>query len=133
MAKEAGHDINYVAISGTFLTNTFNLHLGLLPTLAGHKRSPYWPPANLLADFAGGGLTAAFGIGAALFQRSQNGNLKFVQRGANLGGKGCIIDCSMVEGLAYLGTFVTMYKDVDYMWNMQYAFLEVRAHFIGGF
>uniref|UniRef100_A0A914EAQ2 Alpha-methylacyl-CoA racemase n=1 Tax=Acrobeloides nanus TaxID=290746 RepID=A0A914EAQ2_9BILA len=100
LAKEAGHDINYVAITG------------LMPTLAGHKRTPYWPPANLLADFAGGGLTAAFGIGAALFQRTQNG------------GKGCIIDCSMVEGLAYLGTFVSMYKDVDYMWNMDYAFFS---------
>ena len=30
----------------------------------------------------------------------------------------------MVEGLAYLGTFVSMYKDVDYMWNMDYAFFS---------
>lgn len=38
-----------------------------------------------------------------------------------LGGKGCIIDASMAEGLAYLGTFVTMYKDLDMLWNVPYA------------
>ncbi|KAH7699984.1 CoA-transferase family III, partial [Aphelenchoides avenae] len=97
LASSPGHDINYVALSG------------LMPTISGVNRKPYWPPANLLADFAGGGLTAAFGIAAALFQRTQNG------------GKGCIIDCSMTEGLAYLGSFVTMYQDLDLMWNNEYA------------
>ncbi|CAJ0933695.1 unnamed protein product, partial [Mesorhabditis belari] len=97
MSQEAGHDINYTAITG------------LLPTIAGHNRNPPWPPANLLADFAGGGLTAAFGIVAALLNRANNG------------GKGCIIDASMTEGLAYLGTFITMYKDVDMLWNQPYA------------
>ncbi|CAJ0583464.1 unnamed protein product, partial [Mesorhabditis spiculigera] len=96
MSQEAGHDINYAAITG------------LMPTLAGHNRRP-WPPANLLADFAGGGLTAAFGIVSALFNRNSNG------------GHGCIIDASMTEGMAYLGTFVTMYKDMDMLWNIPYA------------
>uniref|UniRef100_A0A914YU97 Uncharacterized protein n=1 Tax=Panagrolaimus superbus TaxID=310955 RepID=A0A914YU97_9BILA len=61
LSKVAGHDINYVALSG------------LLPTIAGYNRKPYWPPANLLADFAGGSLTTAFGIVAALVQRNSNG------------------------------------------------------------
>uniref|UniRef100_A0A183BL14 CoA transferase n=1 Tax=Globodera pallida TaxID=36090 RepID=A0A183BL14_GLOPA len=50
MSNKAGHDINFVAFSG------------LLPTIFGNSRaSPPWPPANLLADFAAGGLLAAFG------------------------------------------------------------------------
>ena len=60
---------------------------------------------NLLADFAGGGLTAAFGIVTALLNRERNG------------GNGCIIDNSMVEGLSYLGTFVRQYYDRDDLWK----------------
>uniref|UniRef100_A0A7E4W1K1 Alpha-methylacyl-CoA racemase n=1 Tax=Panagrellus redivivus TaxID=6233 RepID=A0A7E4W1K1_PANRE len=97
MSKVAGHDINYVAVSG------------LLPTIAGHNRTPYWPPANLLADFAGGALTAAFGVVSALFQRTNNG------------GKGVIIDASMVDGLAYLGSWITAFRDIDIFWNMPYG------------
>ncbi|KJH52268.1 hypothetical protein DICVIV_01596 [Dictyocaulus viviparus] len=41
--------------------------------LCGHQSRRPWPPANLLADFAGGGLTAAFGIVAALLKREKNG------------------------------------------------------------
>ncbi|NP_001167512.1 alpha-methylacyl-CoA racemase L homeolog isoform X1 [Xenopus laevis] len=78
-AKAAGHDINYVSISG------------LLSKL-GDKNSPT-PPLNLLADFAGGGLTCALGIVMSLFERTKSG-------------KGQVIDCSMVEGAAYLGSFV---------------------------
>ncbi|KAJ1356701.1 hypothetical protein KIN20_014441 [Parelaphostrongylus tenuis] len=59
LANEPGHDINYVSITG------------LLPTICGHNSSRPWPPANLLADFAGGGLTAAFGIVAALLKRGK--------------------------------------------------------------
>ena len=52
----AGHDINYLAVSGV---------LGLLGR-AGEK--PY-APGNLLADFAGGGLMCVVGILAALLNR----------------------------------------------------------------
>ena len=47
-------------------------------------------PINLLADFAGGGLSCAFGIVLALFERSHSG-------------KGQVIDANMVEGAAYIG------------------------------
>ncbi|VDM36907.1 unnamed protein product [Toxocara canis] len=102
MAPRAGHDINYVSLTG------------MQPTIAGHSphRLPYWPPANLLADFAGGGLSAAFGVAAALYHRHQNGGI------------GGVIDVSMVEGLAYLSTFITAYKDVDVMWNKPYAWFS---------
>ncbi|KAE9547159.1 hypothetical protein FO519_009629 [Halicephalobus sp. NKZ332] len=97
LSREAGHDINYVSLSG------------LLPIVAGHNRKPYWTPGNLLADFAGGGLTCAFGIMAALVQRNKSG------------GKGSVVDCSMVEGLAYLGNWITNYSDMDLFWHAPYA------------
>ncbi|MCJ1394997.1 hypothetical protein MMC18_007878 [Xylographa bjoerkii] len=78
-ANMAGHDINYLAVSG------------LLNQL-GRKGEPPHPPANILADFAGGGLTCAFGIMMALFARERTG-------------KGQIVDTSMVDGAAYLATF----------------------------
>lgn len=83
LAQEAGHDINYVAITGN-LWSISKLHRcrnlcwreqfqGLLPTISGHSCRRPTPPVNLLADFAGGGLTAAFGIVAALLKREKNG------------------------------------------------------------
>ena len=50
-------------------------------------------PINLLADFAGGGLTCAMGIMAALFERSKSG-------------LGQVIDANMVEGAAYVGSWI---------------------------
>ncbi|GMR46897.1 hypothetical protein PMAYCL1PPCAC_17092, partial [Pristionchus mayeri] len=97
LAQEAGHDINYTALSG------------VLPTIAGTRKQPPWPPANLLADFAGGGLTAAFGVVAALYHRTTNGN------------KGAVLDVSMTEGLAYLSTFISMYKELDHLWTTPFA------------
>ncbi|KAK2888170.1 alpha-methylacyl-CoA racemase isoform X2 [Channa argus] len=79
-ATAAGHDINYLAISG------------LLSRLGRRGEKPV-APLNLLADFAGGGLTCALGIVLALLERTKSG-------------KGQIIDASMVEGAAYVGSFV---------------------------
>ncbi|KAE8636547.1 hypothetical protein XENTR_v10003036 [Xenopus tropicalis] len=79
-AKSAGHDINYVSMSG------------LLSKLGVKNDSPT-PPLNLLADFAGGGLICALGIVMSLYERTMSG-------------KGQVIDCSMVEGAAYVGSFI---------------------------
>ncbi len=38
-----------------------------------------------------------------------------------LGGQGQIVDVSMTEGLAYLGSFVNFYKHIDQMWQEEYA------------
>ncbi|KAF6233901.1 hypothetical protein HO173_007731 [Letharia columbiana] len=78
-APMAGHDINYLAVSG------------LLSQL-GRANAPPSFPANIIADFAGGGLMCAFGILAALVSRTQTG-------------KGQIVEANMVDGSAYLGTF----------------------------
>ncbi len=71
-SQEAGHDINYVSISG------------LLGAMGPADRAPA-PPLNLVADFAGGSLVAAFGIVTALFERQNSGRGQFV-------------DASMVDG-----------------------------------
>uniref|UniRef100_A0A4X1TEG6 Alpha-methylacyl-CoA racemase n=1 Tax=Sus scrofa TaxID=9823 RepID=A0A4X1TEG6_PIG len=76
----AGHDINYLALSG------------VLSRIGRSGENPQ-PPMNLLADFGGGSLMCALGIMMALFERTRSG-------------KGQIIDASMVEGTAYLSSFL---------------------------
>ena len=79
-ASMAGHDINYLAVSGVL-------------SQLGRSSGPPYAPANILADFAGGGLTCAFGILMALVVRGKTG-------------KGQIVEANMVDGSAYLGTFM---------------------------
>ncbi|KAF3804509.1 Isopenicillin N epimerase component 2 [Colletotrichum gloeosporioides] len=76
----AGHDINYLAVSGL---------LGLL----GREGEKIQPPWNILADFAGGGAVLFQGVLMALLARERNG------------GKGQVVEANMVDGSAYLATF----------------------------
>ena len=78
----AGHDINYLAVSGVL-------------SQLGRKEGPPYPPANILADFAGGGLMCALGIIMALFHRTRTG-------------KGQIVESNMVDGSAYLASFMRL-------------------------
>ncbi|HCY05516.1 MAG TPA: carnitine dehydratase, partial [Gammaproteobacteria bacterium] len=55
MAQAAGHDINYISLSGV-------LHA------IGEPGSRPTPPLNLVGDFGGGGMLLAFGIVAALYE-----------------------------------------------------------------
>lgn len=76
MAKEAGHDINYIALSGA-------LHgIGR----AGEKPAI---PLNLVGDFGGGGLMLAYGMVCALLE-------------AKGSGKGQVVDAAMIDGAATL-------------------------------
>lgn len=79
-ANRAGHDINYIAISG-------------LLSMFGRKGEKPIAPVNFAADFAGGGLLCAFGICVALLERHRSG-------------KGQVVDCAMVEGSAYVGSWL---------------------------
>ncbi len=76
LAHDAGHDINYVAQTGA------------LHAMARHGEAPR-PPINLLGDYAGGGMTAAFGIACALVE-------------AKTSGEGQVIDAAMIDGVALL-------------------------------
>ncbi|XP_033019916.1 alpha-methylacyl-CoA racemase [Lacerta agilis] len=89
-AKLAGHDINYLAVSG------------VLSKLGRKDENPY-APINLLADFAGGGVMCAMGIIMALYERTKSG-------------KGQVIDTSMVEGTAYLSSFLWKSQTIG-LWN----------------
>uniref|UniRef100_A0A8B9J710 Alpha-methylacyl-CoA racemase n=1 Tax=Astyanax mexicanus TaxID=7994 RepID=A0A8B9J710_ASTMX len=75
---------------------------GLLSMLGRSSDKPY-APLNLVADFAGGGLTCALGIVLALLERSKSG-------------QGQIIDASMVEGAAYVGSFMWKSRSIG-LWN----------------
>lgn len=81
LAARAGHDINYVGMSGIL-------------SLLGRKDEKPTPPVNLLADMAGGGLLCAFGICTALLERHRSG-------------RGQIVDSSMTEGAAYVASWLT--------------------------
>jgi len=76
LAQAAGHDINYIAVSGA-------LH-GI-----GRAGEAPVPPLNLVGDFGGGGMYLAFGIACALFE-------------ARASGRGQVIDAAMSEGAAGL-------------------------------
>jgi alpha-methylacyl-CoA racemase len=76
LAQTAGHDINYIALSGA-------LHA------VGRRGEGPIPPLNLVGDFGGGGMMLAFGLVCGILEASRSG-------------KGQVIDCSMVEGAAAL-------------------------------
>ncbi|MDP3492562.1 MAG: CaiB/BaiF CoA-transferase family protein [Hyphomonadaceae bacterium] len=80
LAHRAGHDVNYIAITGA-------LHV------IGRKGEPPVIPQNLIGDFAGGGLMLAFGIMAGVFE-------------AKLSGRGQVVDAAMVDGAASLMTYL---------------------------
>lgn len=86
-AAMAGHDINYIAVSGV---------LGLLGR-AGAK--PY-APGNLLGDFAGGGGVCFTGILLAL-----------LARGVGAHGKGQVVEANMVDGSAYMASFPRLVRN----------------------
>lgn len=80
MSQMAGHDMNYIAMTGV-------LHM------LGQAGEKPQPPANLIGDFGGGGMLMALGILAALVERSGSG-------------KGQVVDAAMVDGAAQLANFI---------------------------
>ena len=80
LAQRAGHDLNYIALSGVLS--------GIGPAAG----APV-PPLNLVGDYGGGGMLLAVGVLAALLH---------VQRG----GTGQVIDAAMSEGAAQLGSVI---------------------------
>ncbi len=76
LAKTAGHDINYIAITGAL-------------DACGKKGEPAMAPQNLLGDFGGGSTYCAFGIVAALYERERSG-------------RGQVVDAAIVDGTVNL-------------------------------
>jgi alpha-methylacyl-CoA racemase len=87
-ANMAGHDINYIAISGAL-------------SAIGRRNEKPLAPINLLGDFAGGGMACALGILLALIERSRSG-------------RGQVIDAAMVDGAAYLAAFLYKFRSTGF-------------------
>ena len=76
LAPRAGHDINYIALTGI-------LHA------IGRKDEAPVPPLNLIGDFGGGGMLLGFGVACALIEAQRSG-------------RGQVVDAAMVEGASLL-------------------------------
>jgi alpha-methylacyl-CoA racemase len=78
LAQAAGHDLNYLALTGALAA-------------IGREGSKPTPPLNLAADFGGGALYLAFGVACAMLEAQRSG-------------KGQVVDAAMTEGAASLMT-----------------------------
>ncbi len=106
LANAAGHDINYIALSGV---------LGAI----GKKDTPPPPPLNLIGDFGGGGMLLALGVCAAL-------------NTVNKEGKGQVIDAAMTEGSALLMSMMYgMLNSGIWTDTRDSNLLDGAAHFYG--
>jgi len=78
LAQAAGHDLNYIALTG------------LLDAIGTADGGPL-PPLNLVGDYGGGALYLVFGVLAALFERQRSG-------------RGQVVDAAMVDGASSLAS-----------------------------
>ena len=103
-SQMAGHDIDYIALTGALHT-------------MGRKNEPPAPPLNLVGDFGGGALYLAFGLLAGIIE-------------AKSSGKGQVVDCAMIDGAASLMTMFYNMKGVG-MWSAERDsnLLDGGAHF----
>ncbi|KAJ5476109.1 hypothetical protein N7475_001838 [Penicillium sp. IBT 31633x] len=98
-ATMAGHDLNYLAVSGVLSMLGPSVRV---PPL-NHPLPPS-PPGNILADFAGGGLVCFMGIVLALFARVTTG-------------KGQVVEANMVDGVSYLATAPRISSKIPGQWD----------------
>ena len=103
-APLAGHDINYIALSGA------------LHTFGPKDGKPVFP-TNLVGDFGGGGMMLAFGVLAGILSAKSTG-------------KGQVIDCAMIDGASILNAMTYAMFDVG-MWQDRRGVnaLDGGAHF----
>lgn len=104
LAHAAGHDINYISVSGAL--HAFGR--------AGDKPTP---PINMIGDFGGGGMMLALGMVSALLH-------------AKTGGKGQVVDCAMTDGSAALMAMIFDFHNIG-QWQDQRGvnLLDTGAHF----
>lgn len=106
LSQTAGHDLNYIALTGA-------LHS------MGHADRPPAPPLNLVGDYGGGALYLALGVIAALFEAARSG-------------EGQVVDAAMVDGAASLMTTMYCLKSRG-QWRRerQANLIDGGAHFYG--
>ena len=104
LAKAAGHDINYISLTGALAA-------------IGRPGSPPVPPLNLIGDFGGGGMLLALGLVAALLESKESK-------------KGQVVDAAMTDGSALLMTMIYSMQSSG-MWktSMGSNLLDGGSHF----
>lgn len=104
LAHAAGHDINYIAVTGALAA-------------MGSAGTPAMPPLNLVGDFGGGSMFLAFGIMAALWERQSSG-------------RGQVIDAAIVDGVTSLMTmFAGLLPEGRISMNREHNLLAGAAPF----
>ena len=104
MAPLAGHDINYIALSGALHTY-------------GNQGSKPVPPVNAVGDFGGGGMMMAFGVLAAVLSAQKTG-------------RGQVVDCAMVDGAAILSAMTyTFFGNGQWKDERGVNILDTGSHF----
>lgn len=104
LAKAAGHDLNYVALTGA-------LHA------IGRTGEAPPVPLNLIGDYGGGGMLLAFGVVCAMLETQRSGH-------------GQVVDAAMTDGTALLSALIMGLK-AGGLWRNERAsnFLDGAAHF----
>jgi alpha-methylacyl-CoA racemase len=105
LAHAAGHDINYISVTGALAA-------------IGTSEKPV-PPLNLVGDFGGGALYLVVGVLAALLEASKSG-------------KGQVVDAAMCDGAASLmSMFFDLAASGRWVEGREQNFLDGGAHFYG--
>ena len=107
LAMAAGHDINYIALSGA------------LSGLGTAECGPF-PPLNLVGDFGGGGMLLAYGIVCALLEAGRSG-------------RGQVVDAAMVDGSALLMSMFFGMNSVGRWYERGQNALGGAAHYYGAY
>ncbi|TFZ01599.1 CaiB/BaiF CoA transferase family protein [Ramlibacter rhizophilus] len=104
LSQAAGHDINYIALSGAL-------------NAIGPKEGPPTVPLNLVGDFGGGAMLLAFGVLAAVLEARQSG-------------RGQVVDAAMTDGTALLSAMMWGFR-ASGRWTSQREdnWLDGGAHF----
>lgn len=104
LAHAAGHDINYIALTGA-------LHA------VGRRDQAPVPPLNLVGDFGGGGMLLAYGVVCALLEKARSG-------------QGQVVDAAMVDGASALMGMIYAMKSMG-VWRDERGtnMLDTGAHF----
>lgn len=106
LAKVAGHDINYIAITGIL-------------NAIGHPSEPPVPPLNLVGDFGGGAMMLAFGVVCAALSAQKTN-------------QGQVVDAAMTDGAALLAALTFGMKAGGSWSNSRGAnLLDGGSHFYG--
>ena len=104
LAETAGHDIDYIALSGALWS-------------VGRAGERPVPPLNLVGDFGGGGMLLAFGLVAALIEAQRSG-------------KGQVVDAAMVDGAASLMTMTYAFHQLGWWLEERGVnILDTGSHF----